>query len=270
MSRPLQGKRIVQRADPAHIRFVRALLPDRVAELSLDGRYRAGGGRRVSALDAPAVAALVELGVLVGGQRSCCPATGAAGWVRRQLLDAGTSLAEPAAHASEVQAPTESSLARLQSSRGTPFLSPHQIEAGERFRQLFERAQLRARVTMSYDAARTASGGTATAHDLTDMAADARRRLSRIIGALPADCAGVVLDVCGFEKGLQLVESERQWPRRSAKLVLRIGLEQLARHFGLAAVATGAPSTAAQAWMGEGGPPPMFAMFAEPSGVSTP
>ena len=65
------------------------------------------------------------------------------------------------------------------------------------------------------------------------MAADARRGLSSIISALPRDCADVVLDVCGLEKGLQVIETERGWPRRSAKLVLRIGLDQLARHLGL-------------------------------------
>ena len=49
----------------------------------------------------------------------------------------------------------------------------------------------------------------------------------------------MVLDVCGLLKGLQQVESERGWPRRSAKLVLRIGLEQAAGFFGLTGVPAG-------------------------------
>ena len=64
-------------------------------------------------------------------------------------------------------------------------------------------------------------------------------RWTEIHRDLPADCAGVVIDVCGWLKGLQEVERERGWPRRSAKLVLRIGLEQLAQHFGLGPYAVG-------------------------------
>ena len=110
-------------------------------------------------------------------------------------------------------------------------------------RKLAERARLQPRVTMSYDAAHTAGGkGAGTAAEISDMAADARRTLSDIARVLPADCAGVVLDVCGLLKGLQTVETERGWPRRSAKLVLRIGLEQLAQHFGLSAAAIGKPT----------------------------
>ena len=84
------------------------------------------------------------------------------------------------------------------------------------------------------------------------MAADARRDLARLHAVLPHDCAGVVLDVCGLLKGLQEVERDRGWPRRSAKLVLRIGLEQLAQHYGLGAAARGAETRRKRSWLGEG------------------
>jgi hypothetical protein len=59
-------------------------------------------------------------------------------------------------------------------------------------------------------------------------------------------------------KGLQQVEHERGWPRRSAKLVLRIGLEQLAQHYGLSPVAIGEPNRKPRQWLGEGARPDRF------------
>lgn len=156
----------------------------------------------------------------------------------------------------------ESPLARLAvraAGEAAPFLEPHQVEAGERVRRLVARAQLQPRVTMSYSAAHTAGRGeTARAAEIGDMAFEARERLAEIHRLLPRDCAGVVLDVCGLLKGLQVVETERGWPRRSAKLVLRIGLEQLAQHYGLAPQATGEETRRRRAWMGEGARPERF------------
>ena len=80
------------------------------------------------------------------------------------------------------------------------------------------------------------------------MAADARKALARLHGDLPRDCAEVVLDVCGFGKGLQQVELERGWPRRSAKLVLRIALDRLAKVWGIRAIAVGREG-GQRAWM---------------------
>jgi hypothetical protein len=104
----------------------------------------------------------------------------------------------------------------------------------------------------------TTAGGQRQNHagDLSDMAVDARRTLDAIHRALPAECAGVVIDVCGWLKGLQEVERDRGWPRRSAKLVLRIGLEQLAQHFGLGPYAVGKTHVPQRGWM-EGERPAM-------------
>jgi hypothetical protein len=150
----------------------------------------------------------------------------------------------------------ESPLARLASDR---FLEAHQVEAGERVRRLCERARLQPRVTMSYSAAHTAGGkGMGTAAEISDLAADARKAVAEVMQVLPADCANVVLDVCGLLKGLQVVEVERGWPRRSAKLVLRIGLDQLARHYGLSPAAVGPESRRTRGWLGDGARPDRF------------
>ena len=137
------------------------------------------------------------------------------------------------------------------------FLEPHHIEAAERVRALVDRALLQPRTTMNYSGA--AGGGKRNGHhaaDIPDMAVDARRMLDDIHRKLPAECAGVVIDVCGWLKGLQEVERDRGWPRRSAKLVLRIGLEQLAQHFGLGPYAVGKTRVSERSWM-EGERPAM-------------
>ena len=61
--------------------------------------------------------------------------------------------------------------------------------------------------------------------------------------------AGVLLDVCCFLKGLEDVERERRWPLRSAKVVLQLGLDRLARHYGFASEARGRARAPIRTWL---------------------
>ena len=250
------------------VRFVRALETAGIA-LRVAGNFRVEAAGRVASLPEADVAELASAGIIAGDGKTCRTTPEARGWLRRQLLADDPYAAQ---HRDDIQLGdgtrrnrAESPLARLATASAgetQPFLAPHQVEAGERLRRLVERARLRPRLTMSYDAARVGgrSGDAGRAADIGEMAADARRRLGVIIEALPRDCAGVVLDVCGLEKGLQVIEMERGWPRRSAKLVLRIGLDQLAAHFGLAPSVTGRHRRIDSAWMeGE-----RLALFTDP------
>lgn len=155
----------------------------------------------------------------------------------------------------------ESPLARLAvaaAGEAAPFLAPHQLEAGERVRKLAERALLQPRLTMNYSPTHTVSGKAGNpASELGDLAADARRQLNDLHRLLPRDCVDVIMDICVWHKGLQQVETERHWPRRSAKLVLRIGLDHLARHYGLTGEARGRDTGRQRGWMA-GERPPMF------------
>ena len=146
--------------------------------------------------------------------------------------------------------------------RGECFIAVHHVEAARRLARLFNRARLMQRTTMSYDAARIGNGRgqpvQADLADLTDSAIDARRLLDGLAARLPSDCWSVLIDICGFDKGLQQIEQERSWPRRSAKLVLRIGLDQLAAIMGLTEFAKGAARQDTRTWRPERAP-----MFAE-------
>lgn len=135
--------------------------------------------------------------------------------------------------------PAESPLALLARRRGRdgrPFLLPEEVEAGERLRSDCEKARLRPRLGANWDAGaaslrRSGSGG--GLEDLAAAALDARRRVGAALDAAGPDLSGLLLDVCCFLKGLEQVELERQWPRRSAKVVLKTGLSLLARHYGI-------------------------------------
>ncbi len=253
----------MQRPARPVLRFVRAVLAVGGADRE-DGVYRARHETGHVALAVADVQLLQSAGVLGGDARRCTPHGTTSQWLKRQMLEEDAFAAQHRLPEQRQDGVTvnlaESPLARLAiaaAGEAAPFLSPHQVQAGERVRRLVERARLQPRVTMTYSGAHVAGGrGVGQASEISDLAADARQALGGLYRVLPRDCADVVLDVCGLEKGLQQIETERGWPRRSAKLVLRIGLDRLAEHFGLAEMARGAES-GQRAWM-DGERPAMF------------
>ena len=141
-------------------------------------------------------------------------------------------------------------LAGLKDASGQPYLVGHHVAAADYLERLIARARLAPRLTMSYGSAR--AGGSSVGNsvlDISDSAAQARQKLNRLATALPADCWNVLFDVCGMGKGLQMIETERSLPRRSAKLILRIALDQLAVHIGLNASAAGPEASATTNWL---------------------
>lgn len=124
-------------------------------------------------------------------------------------------------------------LSRIRGRDGRTFLPPDAVAAGERLLADFTRGQLQPRVTAAWeprlaDRVKGVPGGQA---ELKDSALAARARFGRAVEAMGPELSGVALDVCCFHKGLETVERERQWPARSAKLLLRAALMTLARHY---------------------------------------
>ena len=148
----------------------------------------------------------------------------------------------------------ESPLTRLATRRGkdgAAFLSEAEAMAGERLRVDFTRAGLTPGVTQRWELTPRSGGMARGAGDLSDSALDAKARVFAALEAVGPELSGVMLDVCCFLKGLELVERERQWPARSAKLLLKAGLGALSRHYGYAAEAGGSGRGKIRRWGAE-------------------
>ena len=128
-------------------------------------------------------------------------------------------------------------LRKRKGQNGRSLLDDAQFAAGERLRMDFTRAQLTPRITADWSAmARSQSqrsGNTFGQAEMLDSTIAARQRFNRAIQAVGPELAPVLTDVCCFLKGLETAERENHWPKRSAKLVLKIALSSLARHYGL-------------------------------------
>jgi hypothetical protein len=147
-------------------------------------------------------------------------------------------------------------LARRKDRDGRPFIAPAQLLAGERIRADFTRAGLTPRVTANWIAP-VAQGrrGTADGTGFVDLVLAAKDRLARTLDAVGPEFAGLLLDVCCFLKGLETVERERRWPPRTARVVLSLALDRLARHYGIADEVRGAAGARTRVWQAEGARP---------------
>ncbi len=123
-------------------------------------------------------------------------------------------------------------LGRRRDKDGTPFLAPELVAAAERLREDFELAQMGPRVTQNWErfltgGARGAARGSGPAHG----PAAARERVTTALADLGPGLGDVALRVCCFLEGIETTEQRLGWAARSGKIVLRIALERLARHY---------------------------------------
>lgn len=127
-------------------------------------------------------------------------------------------------------------LRNLRDAKGRPILTGAQVEAGLRLAADFTRGSMQPRVTLdwSFSDLGTAAprGNPSGAMDVSDRAEAARERHRRALDAVGPEFADLLMDVCCFDTGLEAVEGRRGWPARSARIVLGLGLDRLARHYG--------------------------------------
>lgn len=144
-------------------------------------------------------------------------------------------------------------LARRRGRDGRCLIAPQQLQAGERLRADFTSASMMPRTTSNWEspiagARRGAGDGAAT---FTEIAIAARERVNRALEAAGPEFSGLLLDVCCFLKGLEDIERERLWPQRSAKVVLQLALDRLARHYGYASEARGRGRPSVRTWLAD-------------------
>ncbi|WP_210876972.1 DUF6456 domain-containing protein [Roseovarius autotrophicus] len=123
-------------------------------------------------------------------------------------------------------------LARRREKDGTPFLSADLVRAGERLREDFELAQMAPRTAQNWDhflAHVDEGSGTPAAPGYGAEAA--RARLIGALRELGPGLSDVALRCCCYLQGLETAERKMGWSARSAKIVLRIALHRLKRHY---------------------------------------
>lgn len=125
-------------------------------------------------------------------------------------------------------------LARRRMRNGAAFLTQVEFDAGERLRADYTQGQIMPRLSanwMETVSSGKCKGAAGDGVELTDAALAARQRVDMALEAVGPELAGILVDICCFLKGFEQVETERGWPVRSAKVVLKTALGALERHY---------------------------------------
>ncbi|MEM9371774.1 MAG: DUF6456 domain-containing protein [Pseudomonadota bacterium] len=129
-------------------------------------------------------------------------------------------------------------LSRRKGADGQPFLSPDEVEAGERLCSDFEVANLGPQVGQDWRKFLTPGdklSGSPRAGELGEGPMMARDRVAKALSSLGMGLADIAFRVCCFHEGLEACERRMGWSARSGKVVLKIALQRLAEHYGIAA-----------------------------------
>jgi hypothetical protein len=124
-------------------------------------------------------------------------------------------------------------LGRRRDKTGKPFLDTALVQAGERFREDFELAQMGPRVAQNWDRFLTSGdrGGFGNDADIGQGPSAARDRVLSALEDLGPGLGDIIMRCCCFLEGLETAEKRMGWSARSGKVVLRIALQRLRRHY---------------------------------------
>lgn len=131
-------------------------------------------------------------------------------------------------------------------------VGPAELEAAERFRWDLAQAQTMPQVTANWSRLVVDGAGYNPGLSVSEAIVEARRRVDAAMRAVGPDFSGILMDICGFSKGMEAIEKEHAFPLRSGKVVVGLALRGLARHYGLSNAATGRNHAPMRHWGAEG------------------
>ncbi len=119
---------------------------------------------------------------------------------------------------------------------GERFIDLHELKAGERLRADYERGQLAPNVTRNWDHLAMPKDRQKNCSpletSLSDSTYDARSRFEAALIEIGPELSGILVYICCEQRGLEEAERHLGFPKRSGKVILRIALSTLARHYG--------------------------------------
>lgn len=151
-------------------------------------------------------------------------------WDEKQVSDAGGG--QTSIRYNVAESPL-TMLARRKDRDGKPFLSNDLVQAGERFREDFELAHMGPRVAQNWERFMTSGDRGAFGSDagIGEGPRAARDRITDALDDLGPGLGDIIMRCCCFLEGLEAAEKRMGWSARSGKVVLRIALQRLHRHY---------------------------------------